>query len=1013
MISKHPLELSIPFILLAMAVISISGQVSAERVIDTDTSWSVVEIVLNESVRVVSGGRLVIESSNVSFNCTTPLEYGLKVESGGALVLTDGDGASDTEWDRSRLTGIRPFFLIVSAGASLTLRNSMITNCGRSSDPFQSGIEVYTSNCRVEGMIFKDSYCGLGVYGCHDFVISGSTFVGLDTGIDAVDSEGISLVNCTFAQSSMGAWFYSCAGMLFEGCDFTQLRSSAIRAESSPGITVGACTFTGCRTYGVYLEGSNGQQSSRGVTAGTLLTSSSFDGTAYPIVLDNMRNVSIENSSFTMFTSALNLWMAFATQITFEGNDLGFGETGVDCAVSTCMDLSINNNTFTNLTTAMNPKGSRVRIEHNRIIGMRSSGIHHTSDGLVFVSGNTFVDCTYGIRIERDLLFDPGMILEANTFVDDKYGILARDVRSLTLSGDTWTRGDTALTLLGLDASGITQENISGFKTGLSLMGARGTASDLHIADCDIGISSDLATSMTFIQCDLTQCPLKAVAGNGSKLVLRDSMGTDSLLVLDGTSEIWVEWTSSILLLYASTDLPAPGVPVELIPTGMPSLGHYVTDSKGSVGPLAVPTSRAALDGVRPYNPYEVDVTYERFAHSLAVRFETIHLFTFYIDDVPPTIEVSEPADNSAMNRTSIECKVTVDDLGGEISSAILLIDGRAAIDVMHYIGGVPFRTDLAQGSQDLTFIAEDTWHNSHNVTIHVTIDVDPPVIVISEPADGTLTNRSSITISGTVLGHSIATVGGVPLITGANGDFSVVVELTDEGSNAIRIWASDAVGNAQIETVNVIRDMLPPNITLEKVPKLTNAANIEVRGTSDGDRIVCTNSEETVLGAGSFTFLIPLAEGSNSLCFEAWDLAGNIALAQVRCFSDRHLDFEIVEPVDGATVDQSWVEINTTGELGLTIRLTGQTTLFVLNRTSASNISLRVGPLKSGINQFLFNVSDTAGNSASITYVLNLPEPTRRTPHIGPFWYIIVLAMVILVFVSMAIMMRWRFRAR
>ncbi len=70
-----------------------------------DTSWT-----LSENVTVKAGGTLLVAGSAITFLSESPLQYGIVVEAGGQLVVTDLDDDPSTTSDRSVLDGNVNFF---------------------------------------------------------------------------------------------------------------------------------------------------------------------------------------------------------------------------------------------------------------------------------------------------------------------------------------------------------------------------------------------------------------------------------------------------------------------------------------------------------------------------------------------------------------------------------------------------------------------------------------------------------------------------------------------------------------------------------------------------------------------------------------------------------------------------------------------------------------------------------------------------------------------------------------
>jgi hypothetical protein len=380
----------------------------------------------------------------------------------------------------------------------------------------------------------------------------------------------------------------------------------------------------------------------------------------------------------------------------------------------------------------------------------------------------------------------------------------------------------------------------------------------------------------------------------------------------------------------------------------------------------------------------------------------------YYIDDVPPALEVYEPADGSLTNRTNLPMMFRAWDNESAISCVLLYDAGRSLMNATAFAGAVPFRVLLTDGPHDLALWAVDDWSNDLNVTVRVTIDSEPPEIVIGSPENGTLTNLPSIAVTGTIRDCSLAFIQDRPLPTDAGGHFEVELELSCEGDNRIIIRAVDDAGNARVASVVVIRDTIAPVIRLEDCPALTNSSIVRFRGWTDGDSVTCLNSNETRAGGGAFEFPVTVEEGKNLLTMEAFDRAGNWATISWTCISDQHLEFAIIGPENGASVEDPNVRVTIVGERGLTFNLTRPGISLSMNLSDRGNLTIVLGPLIDGANQFLFDIRDEAGNAGTYVYVLNKVRPPHRVSDDNVILYVLCLIAIISIFVSAAILI-WR----
>lgn len=100
-------------------------------------------------------------------------------------------------------------------------------------------------------------------------------------------------------------------------------------------------------------------------------------------------------------------------------------------------------------------------------------------------------------------------------------------------------------------------------------------------------------------------------------------------------------------------------------------------------------------------------------------------------------------------------------------------------------------------------------------------IDTVPPTLSVTSPSDGYVTNKSTITVSGTTNDATSSpvtvTVNGASVTVGSNGAFSTTATLS-AGTNTINIVAKDSAGKTTTITRTVKYDPNPPKITAASV---------------------------------------------------------------------------------------------------------------------------------------------------------------------------------------------------
>lgn len=201
-------------------------------------------------------------------------------------------------------------------------------------------------------------------------------------------------------------------------------------------------------------------------------------------------------------------------------------------------------------------------------------------------------------------------------------------------------------------------------------------------------------------------------------------------------------------------------------------------------------------------------------------------------EKVAPVIAITAPTAGSYIinNKPTITWTVTDDDsgvnpstIGITIDSGSKITDGitKTAVTGGYNCSYIP-TTALTDGSHTIRFDASDYDGNAATQkSVTFKIDTVPPALSVASPSDGYVTNKSTITVSGTTndVTSSPVTVmiNGAPVTVGSNGAFSTTVTLS-AGSNTITIVAKDSAGKTTTITRTVKYDPNPPKITAASV---------------------------------------------------------------------------------------------------------------------------------------------------------------------------------------------------
>lgn len=201
---------------------------------------------------------------------------------------------------------------------------------------------------------------------------------------------------------------------------------------------------------------------------------------------------------------------------------------------------------------------------------------------------------------------------------------------------------------------------------------------------------------------------------------------------------------------------------------------------------------------------------------------------------VAPVITIVSPSSGAyvANNKQPIVFTV-VDETGGsgvDLSTLVVKQDNVAAasstIATTEITNGYSVTytpaTALSDGSHTVTVDVKDHDGNAAiQKSTTYTVDTVPPTLNITSPADGLITNKSSVTVAGTTndatsspvtIKISLNGVDQGAVTVGTGGAFSKTVTLA-EGSNTIVVTATDAAGKVSTVTRTVTLDTSTPTI--------------------------------------------------------------------------------------------------------------------------------------------------------------------------------------------------------
>jgi parallel beta-helix repeat protein len=237
------------------------------------------------------------------------------------------------------------------------------------------------------------------------------------------------------------------------------------------------------------------------------------------------------------------------------------------------------------------------------------------------------------------------------------------------------------------------------------------------------------------------------------------------------------------------------------------------------------------------------------------------------VDTTPPTIKVTSPANDYLTNNPTIT-------ITGETDGDAIYVGGEKA----SLTAGIFQKTlQLVEGLNIIGFRGLDILGNEATGTISVTLDTQPPLLVVIHPPVGFVTNNANLVVTGVTEFGANVTLNELPALV-QNGMFNSTV-LLQSGQNIITVKAIDRAGNVAVVTRTAVLDQSPPGLTISEPSSgaRTENSKITVRGTTDPGCTVTVNGVTAkVDGLGGFTAEIPLSDGDNSIFVVSVDPAGN-----------------------------------------------------------------------------------------------------------------------------------------
>ncbi len=217
-------------------------------------------------------------------------------------------------------------------------------------------------------------------------------------------------------------------------------------------------------------------------------------------------------------------------------------------------------------------------------------------------------------------------------------------------------------------------------------------------------------------------------------------------------------------------------------------------------------------------------------------------------EKVKPTINITSPGAGAYVSNSKqpivFQLRDETNGSGIDLATLALKIDGGAAIGhnatgmvCTQVTGGYNCtytpQTALSDGGHTVTVnVSDNDGNTATQASRQYTVDTVPPILNVTHPSDGFITNNANVTVQGSTNDATSTSVtvkikvngvdqGNIPVTSGA---FSKQIALAN-GNNTIIVTATDAAGQTTSVTIQGVLDTSAPVIsTVEIVPNPVDA---------------------------------------------------------------------------------------------------------------------------------------------------------------------------------------------
>lgn len=242
---------------------------------------------------------------------------------------------------------------------------------------------------------------------------------------------------------------------------------------------------------------------------------------------------------------------------------------------------------------------------------------------------------------------------------------------------------------------------------------------------------------------------------------------------------------------------------------------------------------------------------------------------------------ITSPVNNSFTNLDKVDVTGKV----GTDSLVKIYVNGQVAGQAQTVDKVFTINVPLAEGENIIKATASiETGETDPSPEIKVTRDITAPVLEVTSPVEGFITNKEVVDVVGKVVETYIdkVTVNGNQVQVNEDGSFSTRI-IVNEGTNTITIVAADKAGNSTTVTRTV-----KVGLTLPTITNITPNTDLTVK---EGEVVTISFHSDAVHGSAFFRILMPsnnnalqgtgfpMNEVSDGYYVGTWTVPGNLNL--------------------------------------------------------------------------------------------------------------------------------------